>query len=850
MSSSGPSWRQDGHCGALPWARLVAWRRRRASDCLGLRGEAGAVATAPCLAVATLLIVASVAAISAAGCAALAEQKPTGDAQAATTGAPKPATVAPLSPLTLRQVLPDSGSAFAEGFRLLPDDQVEQVVRRLPGEPRELRELRDGLLAARGAAQIKAAVLELGEDKMLTFAGTTARAEVWRHRFLTGVTNETLRQVAVNLAEVEKERVTFCEKKRPRIHNIGLQSFLTFEAAPPPGKETTTRQRAVRIPVDGRDLHPRCVTLHVQITGTIPLSRHPWETDFFVTRPKEDRPDTANILLLEGLIDRLKTGDQLTVQIVVAQHASFTGGDEARLVSFATRTFTLYEVEYFRRRVLSTRIGPHDIRAFPLPEADAELLFGLFVARQFFVVRLSVRNTEPEAKLISTGMITASGRAIVEPAREGEPSFTVPITVVPSSLQQTFTILDDEESNQPRAWVFRGLEFVGALAAAVTSGFGFAPGVLKGVSLFTGVGIPEGKRFVPDRWPGYKRNVVTYGVPDLIKVPSNSVTDHRFLFFPKKDVELVIADHNIFADPLRRLSDGKKPDLVERLDRTGRLYGRKLGSLAPGVRVISLAFDNLEIRFEKVVDVARLGTREEIAALLEELPRHLDLFETIDRNWLEARPAAAFIEGFTIRDWQRVTAAIAQVNGAQEARTDSVSPAKAEVLEVLGLVAAVADAFRPARLQQELTRSPDVGLERLHLLRTQLTQISRRITAGVDPEAFAAEVKGMREALAASRAAREFYVKATLLLAGEEFEEQLSALKGTAANLAKAAALPADQAEEKAKQMKAASEQIRAARKALLGKLEMFRLARPSDKLMARVDWVKVKELFTAVKDP
>lgn len=520
-------------------------------------------------------------------------------------------------PEILRDILIKNARTFEEIFKRLPASDVQALVGALPEQPEEQKRFKDSLQGT-NAEQTKTKVLGLA-DTSANFGARDRDTPTRRQNFVSALSETALQKLALELIAYEKDRDTFCVGKRPRIHNIGIQQIITFEKKPMAMDEEARERavripvdgtRAVRIPVDGRDLHPRCVTFEVTVTGTMPLSygapvplgNHKVVLaagDILVNKPSDEEPDTANVLLLERLIKRLKTRDQLTIQVAVSQHDRYGRADKERVVSFATRTFTLYEVEDYRDQVLRSRIAPHDLRAFPLPEEDVELLFGSLVAHDFFVVRLSVRNTESEAKLISTGMITAYGRLLVEPVGdEHEPSFTLPVMVVPSSLQQTFTILDDEEANRPRAWTFRALEFVGVLASAATSAFGLSLDVSKGISLFTGVGIPGGQKLFPDRWPGYKRNVVAYGMPDLIKVAANSVTDHRFLFFPKKDIELVIADHNMFPD-----SANKK--VVERLDRTSRyFYGKNVTSVAPNVRVISLAFDNLDVRFEKVTPPA------------------------------------------------------------------------------------------------------------------------------------------------------------------------------------------------------------------------------------------------------
>lgn len=448
--------------------------------------------------------------------------------------------VMPSQPDTMRQILSGDPAAFLDIFRRMDALTLQGIVADLPQTDPTLK---TSLLGSEGETT-RANVLAL-VDTSSSLASRTEDPPARLTRFVNSLSLESLQKIALILVTLQNERDILCNQLTPRIHNIGLQSILTFEPKLA-DRQADRGSRAVRIPVDGRDLDPRCVRIGVLITGTVPLGV--WgdsaddrvKAEYVVNKPPADRPDSFEVILLEPLINRLKSGDQVTVQVTISQLAGRpceTFGE--RLVAFASRTFTLYSVDDYRTKVLNARIGAHDIRAFPLPDKEIEELFGPLIAEQFYVVRLSLRNTDPEAKLVSTGMITATGRALVEAKGGGcpQPAYTLPISVVPSSLQQTFRILDDEESSQPRAWVFRSLEFAGALTTAAISAF-FAPvNATKALALFTGVGIPEGKKLVPDRWPGYKSNIVAFAMPDLIKVPAASVSDHKLLFFSKKNLE-------------------------------------------------------------------------------------------------------------------------------------------------------------------------------------------------------------------------------------------------------------------------------------------------------------------------
>jgi hypothetical protein len=394
-----------------------------------------------------------------------------------------------------------------------------------------------------------------------------------------------------------QDQSDFCRDKHPIIHNIGNSGALTFYK-----NGTSLENQEIHIPINGRDLYASCVNVVVHVTSVVPVMTGDYGLKGFEEVPGENA-DTGEVVLNTSLVDRLNSNDRITVEVVVSERNPFHNTDESkRIVTIATRTFTVYDVNDYRTNVLANQVPLQDIRTFPLPETEVAALFGAVIAQDFYVVKLSIMNRESEAKLVSTGMITASGRAIVEPWQARDKtwpwekvdkkwqSFTVPVTVVPSSLQQTYSILDGEEVNQPRPFIFRTLEFIGALATGVTATFSPSLIVSKSIGLYTGVGIPASAKFVPDRWPDYKKNLVNYAAPDLLKVPANASADHKLLFFSKRDIELLIMDQTLFGE-------------VAKIDKTSADWEVIAHTpQSPDVRVISIAFDNLDVRFEKVVE--------------------------------------------------------------------------------------------------------------------------------------------------------------------------------------------------------------------------------------------------------
>lgn len=458
-----------------------------------------------------------------------------------------------------------------------------------------------------------------------------------------------------------------CGSKRPRIHNIGAQSILTFESAKSV-RPSVAGERSVRIPIDGYDLDPRCVSLGVQLGGTMQVTRKgqtekaPDLKDFHVQLPTADQPDIANIVLLQPYIDRLKTGDKLSVSVSVSNRYASDGAEAGRRVTFPKRIFTLYEVEDYRKQFQSSRILPHDFAAFPLPEKEAEALFGPLVSKYYFVVRLSIRNTDVEAKLVSTGMIRATGSALILPKGakdKKERVYTLPVTVVPHSLQQIYKLVQDEEVTQSRPTFFRGLELVGALAAGWQA---LAADVTlqasRNIGFLTGVVIPEGKKAWPDRWPGYQANLVNFSMPDLLKVASNSVADHKFLFFSKQEIDGLVSDPNLFSTA------------ADSMD-TQRGGSNLRDEFKPDAFVISLEFDNLDIRFEKVFQVATITSRDQLLDASSEATRLVAIMAD-GKDWYGSVPKAQL--GMDKAEFDRIAKLIQDVKN--DGNKSLLDPAK------------------------------------------------------------------------------------------------------------------------------------------------------------------------------
>ncbi len=548
-----------------------------------------------------------------------------------------------------------------------------------------------------------------------------------------------------------------CSAKRPSIHSVGWSSTFTFESAQS-ARPAKAGQRAVRIPVEGFDLDPPCTSINVTIEGTVPLSRNSG-ADFFLTKPSEDQKDGLNIILQEPFIDRLHSGDKVAIKVMASNKfmppvASDAAGkqDRYRLKSVVRRVFVAYEAEAYRREVLRSRISPDDINAFPLPENDAKALFGPLIASSYFVVRVSVRNTRNEAKVISTGMIRATGTAMIDAKVDAGPMFSVPISVVPHSLQQIYTVLTDEESDQPRHITFRSLEFVGALAAGVQGVFKFGAQAAKNVALYAGIVVPEGKKLWPDRWPGYQRNIVNYAMQDLVKVPANSVIDHKFLFFSKKELDGLVSDPNLF----------KTLDATEQAFSWVRTGDRR-SNAKPDAFVIALAFDTLDIRFETLPAVVEFSARDLVRDLVGQSAEQVRALEA-SKPWGGFALATLKLGPYSQSESGSVLKALAVLVGLKPEKADVKGDpdllVTGELAEgLLKLARAIEPVVPATALKTDLyANDAKFGLPSVIRARSRVGELMQRVNAGTDAELMKDEIYGLDRTVQSSRALLDFYL--------------------------------------------------------------------------------------------
>lgn len=592
-----------------------------------------------------------------------------------------------------------------------------------------------------------------------------AKKQKDRQEFANLLGDTTLNQLAGAYTVAVTNLQNECGKKHPRIHNIGKQAILTFESARD-ARSTRTGERAVRIPVDGYDLDPRCISIGVQIGGTVPVSRYgqterwPQRPDVHIQMPTVEQPDIANIVLLEPFIDRLKTGDKITVSISLSNRYPKTNGESERRTTFPNRIFTMYEIEDYRTKFLASRIAPHDFAAFPLPEPEAKALFGPLVSKNYFVVRLSIRNTDTQAKLVSTGMIRAAGTARIEPKDREEQPYAVPITVVPHSLQQIYKLVQDEEVDQPRPTFFRGLELFGALATGVQAVTNAGIQASKNLGFFTGILIPESKRAWPDRWPGYQANIVNFAMPDLMKVPSNAVVDHKFLFFSKQEIDGLVSDPNLFRTSRflpngTTLRDGVKPDAF----------------------VISLEFDNIDIRFETVFPVAAVTTRDRVLELSSRLSKQLANMADA-KEWYDSTVKSKSLFGLNEPEWKRISDLLDAIDTQVKAHPNDaeIQAFKNGALkQVRALSNATKAIDKKSSIYTDLFGSKKEASANLSAQSEKLRQITQKMNSGVDPELMKEQVDAIATVIDGNRDVVRFFQEATHTL--RNHEPMLNAIK-------------------------------------------------------------------------
>lgn len=342
------------------------------------------------------------------------------------------------------------------------------------------------------------------------------------------------------------------------------------------------------------------------------------------------------------------------------------------------RTLSLISARQYSEQKLARLIPVHDIAVFPLSAQQVEYIFGDKINRNYIVLAISFQNrSDDEDRLVSSTTIEMSGLAMVRPEGDESHWFSIPVRVTPQSREHVYTVLDDEEGNETRSIVFRSIEFGGAIAAAIVTGFDAGEAAAKVVALVTGVGVPEGKKFWPDRWPGYKRNLVNYAMPNLVKVGKGTTAGPYFLFFSKTELRGVTLDPALFG--------------VREYTNLVRIEDEPLS--AP-VSITHLSFDALDVPYE-LVDAGSPRSADEpriSQARVAELEQQIARLSLAADSTPPAPPTSDDIE--TAREGARkaleeLQAAINASDGADQDK----APALAPVTGATSAVASATEAF-------------------------------------------------------------------------------------------------------------------------------------------------------------
>ncbi len=498
-----------------------------------------------------------------------------------------------------------------ETSKRLREQYLEAVRKNEPAESKE-KEKNDAAsiyFAARDA--VSAAELDVK-------AAAKEVAEAANTQSIAATNLEVAKRAAVSktkLAAIKGEIGDLDEKIRKR--NDDLES-ITRE------KESLAQVIEARKQADLKDTEFQKLRQRDNYEGLVPDAPREGRIEQLLTKnnaPGEAFPALA-VVLHETYTERLADGDRLRVQISYGGTDNMSGvngerrEDGARVVS---RTFVLYSTESYRARKIPHLVPSFEVRAFPLPDEESEYLFGNLIRENYFVVRLAIRNVETDEDwIINSDTISVSGQALVEPEGTGANRFNVAVQVTPQSREHVYAVLDGEEVNTTRSVVFRTLEFAGTLATAITTGFSGSEGSIRALGIATGIGLPEGRKLWPDRWQGYRRNVVNYAMPNLIKINRNSTSQPHFVFFSKKDIQTLVLESNLFTTTRSMVAQDTK------------------GFKGPPAHVVYLTFDNMEIPYEVATTEQSSGSRGE--PLIEDA-KMIDTHNAAARTNLDALTA-------------------------------------------------------------------------------------------------------------------------------------------------------------------------------------------------------------------
>lgn len=250
----------------------------------------------------------------------------------------------------------------------------------------------------------------------------------------------------------------------------------------------------------------------------------------------------------------------------------------------------------------------------------------------------------------------------------------------------------------------------------------------------------------------------------------------------------MIADHTFFATPSGKVEDSS---------RYRRVFGFWKENLSvPQVHVISLAFDNLDIRFEKVFDIGKVTLRQRVAALVAALPQRIEQLNRLDSEWSSKSGGRFADTAVTVKNWSDINtpvngdgtgplkqiylAAVAKLPTSDQSAMESGKTSDLSAL--LDRMTALLRAFDPTGNTEgygkDLIANPSYGLNALRTFQTTVIDLTKALTAGPDPEE--APVAAVEAALAKNRKALDFYAGAAQILVNRDVVAQLGLLRTSA----------------------------------------------------------------------
>jgi hypothetical protein len=300
---------------------------------------------------------------------------------------------------------------------------------------------------------------------------------------------------------------------------------------------------------------------------------------------------------------------------------------------------------------------------------------------------------------------------------------------VPQSTEQVYTMVSDSKAHEPREWIFRSLEFSGALATAAVTGFNASTDLITATSLFTGVAIPGAKTLWPDDVPGYLRNIIAFGMPDLIKINGKSTVGHKVLFFSKEKLQLMVSDPLQF----KVMNQGKGTSVLH-----------------PDQFVVQLSFDSLMITFDNIASPTKGTFEERLASARRGCDELIAELRQIAQSWTGS-PGDLYARQLRYEDWQDVGQWLGL---AQSAGVSTALPSdrRTQAQNLLTAWKTLYDLLAPSAVKANLTNHESLGLNALQRHGQELENAQASVASGQPARIFTARIDSAEQTVNRTRA--------------------------------------------------------------------------------------------------